>query len=451
MTVNILIFLSSILLSLVSFLIDEGDMYYLFGVQLFIMLIHLVWQRYIFYIFSPLILLIFYINISMFIGGWAFSSGYIQNEFFLNRFLEWKNMDVVTSVFIIMNAVIYYIDSKYRLIYRHFICDNKKIKQVTWSYVFVGFFVSIALFYNFTNLSFFGADGSPNQIFLITGFFIIAVFLVSRRDLIPVLVRVFIYLIMLYMLVLISTYSKRDAIFAIFPIIFLEFYFQRYKYNARTIFGLLLITLFIATAIIYMSIVRGYGEFEIKGFFSNFGLIFEYLKSEKFLINFIDNMEFSFFYFNGYNSIEILLSNPHLMELGSTIIKVLFIFIPRSVATFKPDSMITIYTREVNPAYAEVGGSWPINILSEFFWNFHFLSIIFVAIYSIIAIRLYYKYLHMFNHTSAGMIAFGMLVYMVHIMLIRGSGFDLFAIYCIFSLFLIISIDFMMKIIRKRR
>lgn len=447
MIVNILILILSTALALSAFLMDSGDLYVLFGMQLFLVLVNLVWQRYIFYIFSPLILLILYIDISMFVGGWAFSSGYIQHEFFLSRYSEWKNMDTVTSIFIMMNAIIYYIDSKYRLTHQLFICSSKKVKKVTWLYVLFGFFVAVIFFFLFVDFSLFGASNSPNQIFLITGFFIITVFLVSRKNRIPVFIRVVMYLIMLYLLMSISIYSKRDAIFAILPVIFLECYVQRYQYNIRSMLSMLLIILFVLTSIIYMSIVRGYGGggVEIGGVFANAALISEYLRSEVFLKHFMVNMEFSHFYFNGYNSIETILSNPSLLAFGSTIIKPLFIFIPRDLASFKPDSMINTYTREVHPVYSETGESWPINILSEFFWNFHFFSFIFIAIYAIVVIRLYYKYLHIFNHASGGMIAFGMVVYMSHIMLIRGSGFDLFTIYCIFSLFTIISINFIKK------
>ena len=161
----------------------------------------------------------------------------------------------------------------------------------------------------------------------------------------------------------------------------------------------------------------------------------------------MDNMEFSYFYFNTYNSIELILNNPDLMTWGSTLIKPLFILIPRDMVTFKPDSMINIYTNMANPYFASVGGSWPINIISEFFWNFHFLSFVFILIFSIIVIRVYYSYLTSLTNMKGGMIAFSLLVYMVFIMLIRGSGFDLFLIYIICSFILVITVNSVFKLL----
>ena len=448
---NIIVFLLLILTSVFSFLLDDKDLYVLFGFQLAIIAVHLTYLRYIFFLFSPLMLLIFYINISLFVGGWAFNSGYILSSYFIERYSEWNNMNMATFFLLTSISIIYYVDSLYRSSNKGFILQKKTLNKIPALYAFIFFIIALIVYKMPLNLDAFGASGGFNQIFLLTGFFIVVSALVSNSGSIPITIRVLVYVLLFYILIGISINSKREAIFAIFPIIFLEFYIRNIKYNLSNIFLIVFIAIFIMVVIGYMSILRGYGSFELNGGLQDLVLLSNYFYSDTFVSSFMDNMEFSFFYFNTYNSIELILNNPDLMTWGSTLIKPLFILIPRDMVTFKPDSMINIYTNMANPYFASVGGSWPINIISEFFWNFHFLSFVFILIFSIIVIRVYYSYLTSLTNMKGGMIAFSLLVYMVFIMLIRGSGFDLFLIYIICSFILVITVNSVFKLLKVQK
>lgn len=448
---NIIVFLLLILTSVFSFLLDDKDLYVLFGFQLVIIAVHLAYLRYVFFLFSPLMLLIFYINISLFVGGWAFNSGYILSSYFMERYSEWNNMNMATFFLLTSISIIYYVDSLYRSSNKEFFVQKKTLNKIPTLYVFIFFIIALIAYNMPLTLDVFGAGGGFNQIFLLTGFFIVVSALVSNSGSIPTTIRVLVYMLLLYILIVISIHSKREAIFAIFPIIFLEFYIRNIKYNLNNIFLMVFIAIFIMIVIGYMSILRGYGNFELNGGLQELTLLSNYYYSDKFLSSFMDNMEFSFFYFNTYNSIGLILNNPDLMTWGSTLIKPLFILFPRDIVTLKPDSMINIYTNVANPYLASVGGSWPINIISEFFWNFHFLSFVFILIFSIIVIRVYYGYLASLTNMKGGMIAFSLLVYMVYIMLIRGSGFDLFLIYSVFSFILVIIVNSVFKLLSAQK
>ena len=122
---NIIVFLLLILTSVFSFLLDDKDLYVLFGFQLAIIAVHLTYLRYIFFLFSPLMLLIFYINISLFVGGWAFNSGYILSSYFIERYSEWNNMNMATFFLLTSISIIYYVDSLYRSSNKGFILQKK--------------------------------------------------------------------------------------------------------------------------------------------------------------------------------------------------------------------------------------------------------------------------------------------------------------------------------------
>jgi hypothetical protein len=445
---NIFVLVLLIFTSFFSFVLDDKDLYLLFGVQLFIITIHLLLLRHIFFLFSPLILLVYYISISLFVGGWAFENGHILSSYLLQQYSEWSNMNISTFYLLASISIVYYIDSRYRSAYKSLITQKKiLLNRASVSYIFI-FMISLMFVINIPlNLGFFGGSGNLSQIFITTGIFLIIVFLLSRSNSVPFLIRALVYLLIMSILIKASVNSKREAVFVIFAIMFIELYIKNLKYSISTIIGAVFFSIFILAIVAYMSILRGYGNFELSDNVNDMLLLEDYLLSKMFIPSFMDNMEFSFFYYNAYNSIEVILNNPDLMTWGLTLIKPLFILIPRSLAPFKPDSILNIYTKEVNPELALVGGTWPISIFGEFFWNFQFLSLFFVLLFSIIVIRVYYNFLIALPNMQSGMIAFGLLVYMVFIMLVRGSGFDLFIIYSISSFIFVYIVNIIHKLL----
>lgn len=61
---------------------------------------------------------------------------------------------------------------------------------------------------------------------------------------------------------------------------------------------------------------------------------------------------------------------------GFTLIKPLFYFIPRSIFPDKPESLSIIYSQTFNPGFAASGGSQPITIIGDLFWNLSYFSLV---------------------------------------------------------------------------
>ena len=90
-----------------------------------------------------------------------------------------------------------------------------------------------------------------------------------------------------------------------------------------------------------------------------------------------------------------------------------------------------------------MGGSYPISIFSEFFWNFHLVGI-FMTIFLIIFC--YYVYANLINAVKifhVPKILFFMVCYLNIIMLARGSGLDLYILFVLLSGFFIMCYSFL--------
>jgi oligosaccharide repeat unit polymerase len=69
---------------------------------------------------------------------------------------------------------------------------------------------------------------------------------------------------------------------------------------------------------------------------------------------------------------------------GETMAKPLIAFVPRSIWEEKPETVSRRFPKEINPSFYERGGSEPLTIFGEFFWNFGYFSsiaFVFVGVY----------------------------------------------------------------------
>ncbi len=64
--------------------------------------------------------------------------------------------------------------------------------------------------------------------------------------------------------------------------------------------------------------------------------------------------------------------------LGSTAIKPFVSFIPRSIFPEKPISISRLFSQKFNLEFYENGGSQPITVFGELYWNFSYLSLVFL-------------------------------------------------------------------------
>ena len=95
----------------------------------------------------------------------------------------------------------------------------------------------------------------------------------------------------------------------------------------------------------------------------------------------------------------------------------------------KPDSIIELYTSVYSPSFRLIGGSYPINILSEYFWNFHFMGIVIVLVVAILSNHFFLniiKHIGTFSFVSRIWMLYA---YMHFITYVRGSGLDQYLVY----------------------
>ena len=231
-----------------------------------------------------------------------------------------------------------------------------------------------------------------------------------------------------------NSHNKRELLMAIMLIV--VFYGLLYKYklsfNLKSITIYLLIIISFIVLILISSIMRGYGGFTDGDVIAAIKFLPTYLGSEHFLHSLMDNFEFSHTFPASVLSVDYILSGRLDMQAGMTLLKPLFLFTPRELFPFKPDSFIHIFTATQNPEIYILGGSYPVPFPSELFGNFHFISLLVLFAFLYIFNKIF---LFTYMGNQEGMkfrmsILFSVLLFI----LIRGGGADLLFIHFISTL-----------------
>lgn len=248
---------------------------------------------------------------------------------------------------------------------------------------------------------------------------------------------VYAFLLLLYA---IGSYdSKRQIFFILITLIFYEscingFSFKNIKINFKIFMLTTLLVAIFSYIILISSILRGYGDYKFNDFWEANGFIFKYIKEDYFADALVNNLELSTAYVNTINPINYVISGQQPLLYGSTLAKGLFVFIPSSIVQ-KPKSIVDIYTSIYFPTFRSNGGSLPVTIPAELFWNF------FIFSFPILGFMYYYFnkfYLKLIkgvlnNKKSIGFIMIFYL-YSSFMQIVRGSGLDLWLAYCLIAL-----------------
>ena len=386
---------------------------------------------------SPAILSLFYINVSFALGAFAYSNGYVlRNTPNYKNYLNWDHLEISSLFFLLCNIVVYFV----HIIYRDKIINQAEVFIAR--YIPNGFF-GFLLFVCFSpfmllelDASILGGSGDfsvvPKTLLALT-----CIYYLARK---AKWYRWYSYCFILVVFAFISVDSKREAIFLLFPILLLESIFNLKKINLFLILKLIAVILLAALLIIVMSIARGYGGYVTNGSFTAaMPFISEYLLHEKFLAYFFNNIEVNYTFYHSFQAVEYINKDYTLMALGLTILKTIFIFIPRSIWQGKPDSIIGEYTLYHDPLFREIGGSWPVNLYAELFWNFNFLGLFFLAIIYAFLSSIFIRILKAAINKSYLYLIVLLYFYMNLITYVRGSGLDMYVVYTLiaFSIWLI--------------
>jgi len=244
----------------------------------------------------------------------------------------------------------------------------------------------------------------------------------------------------IYLLVMLSFSfeNKREIAMTLFLLIFLEAYFSRAKLRFRPAdlatyvgAGMLFFMLILAA-----SILRGYGDFEVKSAMQAVTLIPKYISSDLFIDGITDNLELNYCYGTTITSMDHGLRGLFDFQYGASLVKWVFLPIPRDALDYKPMSMMQLFTSEYLPEWWRSGGSLPVMFAADMFLNFHIFGLFPFAL-------VWWGFNEMFVriHTVAfRSVAYFSCIFLVItvLMFARGSGFELWLMYYLFGLPLLV-------------
>jgi len=230
---------------------------------------------------------------------------------------------------------------------------------------------------------------------------------------------------MLCLLFPVAAHSKRLLIFPIVVIVMMLA--SQGKISRKSIIALLVIGVCL---IIPLSVMRGYGQFEISGPLDLWYASQQYIQSDYFLKAFGNNTEVNYFYFHGVNSVELFFAN-NLFVYGETIVKGFFLGLSRLGLDHGMRSSIEIYTFVYAPHFRSIGGSYPINIASEFFLNFWVFALLATPVFLMFLDVVYHRLQNL--HSKQFGLAASYLFLHATWLLGRGSSFDIFMLNIVFG------------------
>jgi hypothetical protein len=382
-----------------------------------------------FYLLTPASLVFFYITLSMALGSWGFKNGYVALEKDLIEFKAWQHTHISIMITMVCMTVIMAIERRAQARYTPF--RRETYPKSGSLNLLVATAVLTPFFFLPLDLESIGGNG---DLAILPRTLLAIVAITSCQHLSSRSGRWVIYCAMIFIFATFSIEDKREAIFLIFPILYLEFHRSRYRLGSGMLAKLVVLAVFLLILIITMSVARGYGGFgEFNTLSDAIPFVLPYVLGDEFLPDLLANIEVNYFFFHGLNSIEHILEDPRHLSLGTTLIKPLLVFFPRSLNSWKPDSIIGLYTSIHDPAIRAIGGSWPINVVSEFFWNFHMAAPVAAAALAAVLGKLQLVLLNEANRANVFRYAFFLFCYMQTITLARGSGFDQYLVYVLIA------------------
>lgn len=381
---------------------------------------------------EPSSLIVTYTLLSIFFG----SIGY-QYEFVLDErgeqswYQSWRYCHVALAFYILsMSILINGSNRDYKI--NSLLINHARSIDIEWEkFNLIPLIVLIPFFFIELNLDLLGGSGDLSILPKTLAAILIFVNLQGQR----LLIRFVVYFAIIVFFVTFSINDKREAIFLVFPIAWLEFLRIRYSLKFAASVVLLSVLFCLLILVLLMSISRGYGGFgEFDSILEAAPYLLKYASSDQFVGGLLNNVEASSFFFNGMNAINYVLEKD-VYTFGSTLIKFLFVLIPRDVFPNKPNSIIEIYTTAYDPAYRLIGGSDPINMFAEYFWNFHLIGLIIVQFFTFLVIRLSKYMYRCYIDKKQIQLSCGLIAYMNLLTLLRGSGLDQYVVYMLVTCF----------------
>ena len=381
------------------------------------------------FILSPSFVTASYIAINNCLGAYFFNAKMILPVENYISYLAWNNLGWIAAFIISANFII---------VFAHFCTGKSQIRKSSKfesndplsDFFVIVFCLIIILFFAKGEFlfPFFGYGGSVSEVpQTLAGIFIV----IALRNQ-KISVRCAAYLLLLLLFASFSNQDKRIAIYLLAPMMLIEcLQMGQLRLNIKLLAATLLLVGTVLTLVIMMSIYRGYGSYHPEGFFDASNYILRYMRESEFYPYIGNNLEFNYIFFHLHQAIEYVLNSPDILLYGSTFVKPLFIFFPRSFVSFKPDSIVTHYTQFHDWDLRAAGGSWVSTIYADFFWNFHIFGIFGLFLLYYLATQFYFALAYRLRQGVHYQYLLALFAYLHILTLIRGSGFDLYFVFLI--------------------
>jgi len=216
--------------------------------------------------------------------------------------------------------------------------------------------------------------------------------------------------------------NRRVALLLGLSIIFLEAaYLPHLRLTGRRVIACVVVLVLAIVLQMTMTVARGLDGFK-GSYWQTFGYMDRFVTLDNAAAYSLKTTEGPVVFWHGNNAIHYVLEDPSLLCYGSTLAKVLFVPVPRSVWPDKPQSMVHIYTSRWNPAFRARGGSTGINLYAEYFWNFHVFGIFCVVPIFYVLNRCFFFYLSRVRIGTVWSFVFLAVGYNSLLMYARGHG-----------------------------
>jgi hypothetical protein len=433
----IIIFIN-IILSISVYFIDNQELidtqHVFFIIQALSMALYILKKiKYVYQLLTPSLFVLVYYMFSFCLGSYFSPRGYgfITKDFYINDLLEVQNYSLIISYLLLVNTMLFYATVRTLSISVPLNEHEKPTFMKENSDNNLKIFGLFILFLIVSNLPFFGQFGFQYAIVIL-----ICIALKERTS----FIKLSFYIPLFVLFMIFNHENKREIILMALSIMALESVFS----NSRLILTFKNICTYTVTIVILViliissSLLRGYGEYGEINTFQAILLIPQYVGSDVFIDAVMDNFEVSSVYPSVVLPIEYILTGKMELIFGQSIIKPLFLMIPREAFPAKPESIITLFTNTQAPSFFLRGGSLPVAFPGELFINFHIFGIPFF--YLLISMfNYFYRQLTTLNCESLKFKMYAATSLSIFIF-IRGGGFDLYSIF-VMSTFVILTIS----------
>ncbi|WP_171291143.1 O-antigen polymerase, partial [Acinetobacter baumannii] len=380
-------------------------------------------------LFMPSFIFLVYLFLGQVVGGYLSPLGYGWYGDFDKALSLVNNMHIIVFYNLIINYILFYLTGIFL-----FKNNSYEIGYLNSYNYYISFFLVILIF---IIVSFFrGVWTFPIQL----GSFIILYLISLNKNL---FLRVVSILFMFFIMITTSYDSKREIIMVLVAFLIITLLYKKYSLNLRTILLAPLAFLVFSLTIMLSSIIRGYGDLDNRSFLSALTYIPTYIKSENFLDNLVENFELNYSYSLPVLAMEYVLSGRIDFQYGLSLIKPIFLIIPRDLFDLKPESIIFTFTKAYDYNFYQNGGSLPVLLPAELFINFNLFG---VLIFFLIIYYLNNIYRKIFYTKNTFYFIQYILISSLFLMFMRGSGFDLFILYIVLGSFYIYLMCIFLKI-----